>query len=262
MTDNDNIKFNNLNSQFLFRKEDFGKSKSKCACTAAKKINPSINLKDLQSLVSLENENIFHEQFWISKTFIINAVDNIKACRYIDNKCITYNNCLIDSGISDTKAHLQMIVPHVTSCYNDSSTPKNIIYDIKLRGNNHICNIRYPSKIEHCIIYGDEIYESLIKAIKDIKHLLEDKDKFYYELKREGNTCLQLTILKSIKKYIVLAEEKNIDKVIEFAVMQYTEKFDTNIQQLLSIKPIDFICNGSKFWNVPQRIPTYPIFSG
>ena len=67
VTDNDNIKASNLNSQFLFRKADFGKSKSKCACTAAKNINPSINLKDLQSLVSSENEHIFNQQFWNSK---------------------------------------------------------------------------------------------------------------------------------------------------------------------------------------------------
>ena len=120
VTDNDNIKSSNLNSQFLFRKADLGKSKSKCACTAAKNMNPSINLKDLQSLVSSRNEHIFHQQFWNSKTFIINAVDNIEARKYIDNKCTTYNKCLIDSGILGTKAHLQMIIPHATSCYCDS----------------------------------------------------------------------------------------------------------------------------------------------
>ncbi len=38
VTDNDNIEFSNLNRQFLFRKRDIGKSKSKCAYDEAKKI--------------------------------------------------------------------------------------------------------------------------------------------------------------------------------------------------------------------------------
>ena len=34
VTDNDNIETSNLNRQFLFRKNDIGHSKSKCACVA------------------------------------------------------------------------------------------------------------------------------------------------------------------------------------------------------------------------------------
>ena len=37
VTDNDNIETSNLNRQFLFRKNDIGHSKSKCACVAVKK---------------------------------------------------------------------------------------------------------------------------------------------------------------------------------------------------------------------------------
>ena len=119
ITDNDNIEISNLNNQFLFRKEDIGKSKSKCATDSIKKINPSFNCKNLQIKIS-EGEHSFTEEFWNSKTFIINGVDNIKARQYIDNQCTLYNKFLIDTGISSTKAHLQMIIPHITSCYNDS----------------------------------------------------------------------------------------------------------------------------------------------
>jgi ubiquitin-activating enzyme E1 len=37
VTDNDNIEVSNLNRQFLFRKDNVGNSKSKCACQAIKK---------------------------------------------------------------------------------------------------------------------------------------------------------------------------------------------------------------------------------
>ena len=106
VTDNDNIETSNLNRQFLFRKNDIGNSKSKCACIAVKKMNPAFNCKDLQSRVGPENEHIFDEKFWNDQTFIINAVDNIQARKYIDNQCTTYEKCLIDSGTLGTKAHV------------------------------------------------------------------------------------------------------------------------------------------------------------
>ena len=223
VTDNDNIKSSNLNSQFLFRKADLGKSKSKCACTAAKNMNPSINLKDLQSLVSSENEHIFHQQFWNSKTFIINAVDNIKARKYIDSKFTTsnsiyttYNKCLIDSGILGTKAHLQMIIPHATSCYCDSSDPIINLESFSLCG----CGMEIPSKIENCIFFGRYIFYNNFNFdfwIDYIKEILK------------GNRLQS----RFIKQLMVLANEKNIDKVIEIAVMKYAENFDFIIKRLL-----------------------------
>ena len=86
-------------------------------------MNPAFNSQDLQSLVAPVNEHIFNEKFWNDQTYIINAVDNIQARKYIDNQCTTYGKCLIDSGTLGTKAHVQMVVPHVTSCYNDSQDP-------------------------------------------------------------------------------------------------------------------------------------------
>ena len=167
VTDNDNIKLCNLNNQFLFSKKDIGKSKSKCASLAVKKINPLFNIKDLQYIVSKENENIFTEQFFDSKTFVINAVDNIQARRYIDNKCTLYGKCLIDSGISGTKAHLQMIVPNITSCYNDSSDPPNN-YDYY---NGCFCIIeKFSFVIEHCIRWAFQKFEEYFTdVINDIK---------------------------------------------------------------------------------------------
>ena len=62
--DNDNIEISNLNRQFLFRKGDIGKSKSKCACKEAKLINSSFNCIDRQSRIGPENEHIYNENFW------------------------------------------------------------------------------------------------------------------------------------------------------------------------------------------------------
>lgn len=45
---------------------------------------------------------------------------------------------------------------------------------------------------------------------------------------------------RKIKQLMVLANEKNIDKVIEFAVIQYAENFDFKIKQLLLKYPKDY----------------------
>ena len=250
VTDNDNIETSNLNRQFLFRKNDIGHSKSKCACVAVKKMNNQFNCSDLQSRVGTENEHIFNEKFWNSQTYIINAVDNIQARKYIDNQCTTYGKCLIDSGTLGTKAHVQMIVPHVTTCYNDSQDPPEEGVPMCTMHN-------FPAMIEHCIEWGrDHFNEYFTDVINDAKKLLEDRDKFYADLKKEGNTTLQLTKLKFIKDHIVLAAEQNIDKVIEFAVMKYTECFVYRIQQLLFNFPEDYKNNdGSKFWSGSKRVP-------
>ena len=253
VTDNDNIETSNLNRQFLFRKTDIGHSKSKCACEAVKKMNPAFNSKDLQSLVAPVNERIFNEKFWNDQTYIINAVDNIQARKYIDNQCTTYGKCLIDSGTLGTKAHVQMVVPHVTSCYNDSQDPPEEGVPLCTMHN-------FPAMIEHCIEWGrDHFNEYFTDVINDAKKLLENKEKFYSDLKKEGNTTLQLTKLKFIKQHVVLAAEKNIDKVIEFAVMQYTENFQYRIQQLLFNFPEDYMNkDGTKFWAGSKRVP-HPI---
>ena len=246
ITDNDNIEISNLSNQFLFRKEDIGKSKSKCATDSIKKINPSFNCKNLQIKISEESENIFTEEFWNSKTFIINAVDNIKARQYIDNQCTLYNKLLIDTGISGTKAHSQMIIPHITSCYNDNldvCEMKVGLYDC------WVC--KPPSNIEYCIKYGRKIFdEYLTYKVNDAKKLLEDRDIFFSELKNEISKRKsdiiflnsQITRLRFIKEYLSLAEEQNINKVIQFSVNQYykilgLQKFPRHTEKIKSTIP-------------------------
>jgi ubiquitin-activating enzyme E1 len=253
VTDNDNIETSNLNRQFLFRKENIGHSKSKCACESVRNMNSKFHCKDLQSLVAPENEHIFNENFWNSQTFIINAVDNVKARRYIDTQCTTYNRPLIDSGTLGTKAHVQMIIPHVTSCYNDTQDPPEDAVPM--------CTIHnFPAMIEHCIEWSrDHFNEYFTDVIVDAKKLIENRDQFYEDLKKEGNTTLQLVKLRNIKKHIVLEDENKFDKVIEFSVMQYTQNFDHNIRQLLYNFPEDYKNkDGSLFWTGSKRCP-HPI---
>ena len=58
VTDNDNIKISNLNRQFLFRKEQRGLEKSKCACKTIKEMNKEFNCEAHINLVNEDSENI------------------------------------------------------------------------------------------------------------------------------------------------------------------------------------------------------------
>ena len=81
----------NLNRQFLFRKEDIGKSKSLTACNAIKKMNPDFNCISSEERVEPKTENIFNEKFWKSKDFVICGLDNVKARNYVNKTCHKYN---------------------------------------------------------------------------------------------------------------------------------------------------------------------------
>ena len=84
-TDNDNIEVSNLNRQFLFRKNNVGHAKSQVACQIAKGMNPALNVTDYQKFVAPETEDHFDDEFWEGLTFVVNAVDNIKARLYVDS---------------------------------------------------------------------------------------------------------------------------------------------------------------------------------
>ena len=71
VTDNDNIEVSNLSRQFLFKKNDVGKSKSEVAKNAVKLMNPECNVESMQDKVCPETENIFNEDFWQNNDFLI-----------------------------------------------------------------------------------------------------------------------------------------------------------------------------------------------
>lgn len=75
-------------------------------------MNPELNVRAYKAYVSQETENVFNDEFWDSLDFVVNAVDNIKARLYVDQRCVWYTKPLLESGTLGTKANSQMILPH------------------------------------------------------------------------------------------------------------------------------------------------------
>ena len=254
VTDNDNIEISNLSRQFLFNKNNVGKSKSIIAAKTVQEMNPNFCVEGMQSKVCPETEKIFNEQFWEKQSFIIYAVDSTEARKYIDNNVILYHKIGIDSGTEGTQAQSNIFIPYKTITYNDTSpnTEKKTL---------PVCTLRhFPSLIEHCIEWSRDSFSGYFgDIINDVKTFFEDYPKFKEKIQREGSPIYQLDKLKLLKLHIDIIVNKDINKLCQYAVESYTKNFDHNIQQLLNCLPPDYkTIDGADFWVGSKKLP-HPI---
>lgn len=261
VTDNDNIEVSNLNRQFLFKKENIGYSKSKCACLAIKKINSSCNFEDMQFLVEEKTEIIFNSSFWKSQNFILNAVDNIKARQYIDSQITFFKIPLIETATEGLKAHCQIIIPYLTQNYSEreyNNESKDFV-------NTHSCTLKqFPYLIELCIEWGKLHFEKYFN--KDIENLIN----IFLDIEKVNKELNQKTIkskLNRLKKFIwyfnileIYNEEKDEKTIIEYLMTKgieiFYKLFNIKINTILNLYPID--CkqkDGNYFWSGSKRVP-------
>ena len=250
VTDNDNIIESNLNRQFLFRRENIGESKSKVACQNIKNINPAFNCIDLQARIGPENEELFNEKFWKKHNFVINAVDNIEARKFIANKCKFYKKILIDSGTNGTKANSQVIIPYITLDYSP----------IEKKETNQIpmCTLRnFPTSIEHCIEWARDNFNGyFINCINDVKSFIEDKDNFYSQLSKDMVPSDQINKIKNIIRYVKLLINKDFDECLSLALEEYHKTYYNSIILILQNNPPNSLNkDGTKFWSGNKRCP-------
>jgi len=195
-TDNDNIEVSNLNRQFLFRQANVGHSKSECACAIAKGMNKDLNVKDYMTRVGADTEATFNDNFWEGLDFVVNAVDNIHARLYVDQRCVWYEKPLLESGTLGTKANSQMIVPHKTQCYGDSQDPPEEAIPM--------CTLRnFPNQIEHCIEWGrDKFNELFVDTPGDLVSYLDNPKLFVAKLKNDSTSSSVVSSLQRISDFI------------------------------------------------------------
>ena len=255
VTDNDNIVESNLNRQFLFRNENIGESKSKVACQNVKKINPYFNCVDLQSRMGPENDDKFNEKFWKKQNFIINAVDNVEARKFISKKSKIYGKILIDSGTNGTKANSQVIIPYKTLDYSPSEKkPTNTI---------PMCTLRnFPTSIEHCIEWARDNFDGyFINIINEVKSFIEDKEKYYCHLAKQNVPSDQILKIKKIIRYVNLLINKDFDECIKLAYEEYNRSYYESINLILKNNPPNSLNkDGTKFWSGNKKCPNPLVF--
>ena len=52
--------------------------------------------------MSPDTEEFFNDKFWESLDGVCNALDNLKARKYVDSKCVYYGKHLFESGTLGT----------------------------------------------------------------------------------------------------------------------------------------------------------------
>lgn len=158
VTDDDVIEKSNLSRQFLFRDWNIGQAKSTVAATAAASINSQLQVEALQNRVGPETENVFDDTFWENLSVVINALDNINARLYVDQRCLYFQKPLLESGTLGAKCNTQMVIPHLTENYGASRDPPE--------KQAPMCTLHsFPHNIDHCLTWARSEFEGLLEKI-------------------------------------------------------------------------------------------------
>lgn len=127
--------------------------KSQVAADAVKTMNPNMNILTYTEPVGEQTENIYNDSFFGQLNGVINALDNIEARQYVDQRCVYYKKPLIDSGTTGVKASVQVIVPCLTEAYR---TPPPNTPSVPM------CTVRsFPTLIEHTIKWARNKFDDL-----------------------------------------------------------------------------------------------------
>ena len=92
---------------------DVTKAKSETAAAAIRAMNPQMNIEAQLNRVGPETEDIFDDDFWEALSGVCNALDNVQARLYVDQRCIYYQKSLLESGTLGAKGNVQLVVPRM-----------------------------------------------------------------------------------------------------------------------------------------------------
>jgi ubiquitin-activating enzyme E1 len=247
ITDMDCIEKSNLNRQFLFRNKHIGQLKSEIAAIQIKGMNKDINIIPHQNKVGLDTENIYDDDFFNSLDGVANALDNIQARLYMDEKCIYYGKPLLESGTLGTKGNVQVIVPNITESYGSTRDPPEKSVPV--------CTLKhFPNQIEHTIQYARDQFEGLFTTVPEkLKQYIEIPN-YLNDIKKKSpqDYYSVLNDLHDICKFI----PKDFSDCIKWIRLLFESHYNNQIQQLLHNFPKNHKTeNGSLFWSSGRMCP-------
>jgi len=238
-----------LNRQFLFRAKDLGKFKAEVAAAAVSAMNPDLKGKihTSQEPVGPETEDTYSEEFFSSIDGITNALDNVKARLYMDQRCVFYVKPLLDSGTLGTKGNTQVVIPHLTESYASSQDPPE--------KETPSCTVKnFPNAIQHTIEWSRQTFDNFfVKPVQAVNTYLSEPNYIESTLKYSGQQAEQLEQLVS---YLVKDKPLTFEECIVWARLRFEEKYNKDIRQLLFSLPKDGVTStGQPFWSGPKRAP-------
>ncbi|KAF8165027.1 ubiquitin activating enzyme [Crassisporium funariophilum] len=261
VTDLDTIEKSNLNRQFLFRAKDLGKFKAEVAAIAVADMNPDLTDKILakQEPVGAATENVYDETFFSGIDGVTNALDNVKARLYMDQRCVFYRKPLLESGTLGTKGNTQVIIPDLTESYASSQDPPE--------KETPSCTIKnFPNAINHTIeassaqTWSRTQFDNLfVKPAQAANAYLSEPNYLESTLKYSGQQKEQV---EQIVSFLVTNKPLTFEECIVWARLQFERDYNNDILQLLFSLPKDAVTStGQPFWSGPKRAPDALVFN-
>ncbi|KAG2690944.1 hypothetical protein I3760_09G214400 [Carya illinoinensis] len=249
ITDDDVIEKSNLSRQFLFRDWNIGQAKSTVAASAAALINPSLNIEALQNRAGPETENVFNDEFWENLSVVVNALDNVNARLYIDQRCLYFQKPLLESGTLGAKCNTQMVIPHLTENYGASRDPPE--------KQAPMCTVHsFPHNIDHCLTWARSEFEGLLeKTPAEVNTYLTNPNEYASAMKKAGDAQARDN-LERVLECLDKERCETFQDCINWARLKFEDYFANRIKQLTYTFPEDATTsNGAPFWSAPKRFP-------
>ncbi|KAF9534922.1 ubiquitin activating enzyme [Crepidotus variabilis] len=249
VTDLDTIEKSNLNRQFLFRPKDLGKFKAEVAGAAVAEMNPDLSGKILakQEPVGANTESIYDEAFFSDIHGVTNALDNVQARLYMDQRCVFFRKPLLESGTLGTKGNTQVIIPNLTESYASSQDPPE--------KETPSCTIKnFPNAINHTIQWARQQFNGLfVDPPQAANAYLSEPNYLETTLKFSGQ---QKEKIEQIVSFLVTNKPITFEECIVWARLQFERDYNNDIRQLLFSLPKDGLTStGQPFWSGPKRAP-------
>jgi len=253
VTDMDSIEKSNLNRQFLFRPRHVGHMKSTVAATAAIEINGDLKVRSMDQKVAPETEDIFDAAFWEALTFVVPALDNVHARKYVDGKCVEHKLAMLESGTQGTKCHTMMCLPGKSVNYGSVQDPPEQGIPV--------CTLKsFPTLVEHTLQWArDEFEASFHNAPAEANQYLSN-EAYYEEVCQQRNE--KVVRLRDAYGSLVEYAPTTFADCVKFARVRFERIFSHNVRDLLHQHPLDKVDDeGHSFWTAKKRPPAPADFS-
>lgn len=250
VTDDDVIEKSNLSRQFLFRNWHVGAGKSEVAAAAAQAMNAKLQVKVLQERVSPHSEDVFNDEFWRGLDVVVNALDNVKARRYVDTKCVFYEKPLLESGTQGPKCNTLVCLPHRSENYAaqpdapEKQTPECTLHN-------------FPHNIQHCLSWGRSDFVGQFEVLPScVVEYMKAGSKLLENLRVEKVSDNDISEKLERIETAVRENPATFADCIRMARFRFEELFANRVKQLTFTFPEDAVTDaGLPFWSPPKRFP-------
>ncbi|KAF5446670.1 hypothetical protein F2P56_032279 [Juglans regia] len=249
ITDDDVIEKSNLSRQFLFRDWNIGQAKSTVAAAAAASINPHLKIEALQNRIGPDTENVFDDTFWENLSVVINALDNVNARLYVDQRCLYFQKPLLESGTLGAKCNTQMVIPHLTENYGASRDPPE--------KQAPMCTLHsFPHNIDHCLTWARSEFEGLLeKTPAEVNAYLSNPSEYSTAMTNAGDAQARDN-LERVLDCLDKERCETFQDCITWARLKFEDYFTNRVKQLIYTFPEDAATStGAPFWSAPKRFP-------